>query len=145
MGREFRPSERWKQRSNEMYNPGRGEEILSGPIFWKMTANFPLKSWQDSNPSLTPIFSHYFSTFLSEILSLFSQTFHLIGAAARFCLIHSYPRNPWRPFPKFPLGQPKPQTLHKTSRRGRGTRCLFKIFSVDKIIKKILIGTHNTE
>lgn len=33
MGLEFCPSERWKQRLNEMYNPGRGEETLAGPIF----------------------------------------------------------------------------------------------------------------
>lgn len=56
MGWEFHPFERWKQRLNEMYNPGSGEETLSGPIFWKMTANFPLKSWQDSNPLINSYF-----------------------------------------------------------------------------------------
>lgn len=94
-------------------NPGRSHHLEGDCTCYKS----PLKFWQDSNTLLHS--SSYFYP-LFQHLSLrdsfcFPKPFFLLEQSARLCLIHSYPRNPWKPSPKFPLGQTPTLWLQGTS------------------------------
>lgn len=110
-------------------NPGRSHLLEGDCECYKS----PLKFWQDSNPLLhsSSYFNHYFSTFLLEILSLFSQTFPFIGAVSQTLPDTFLSQKPMETLPQIPFGTsthpvtPGHLTLHETSRRGRSTRCLY--------------------